>query len=97
LGHLFCLYVAFRSVLESDKPTSIAAIPECNVFLVHCESRLFSYRLDHMICVSQGDTEHEHKNNGDWETRLAEDHGNVLFFKAGRIAGQTLSEQVVKC
>jgi hypothetical protein len=50
-----------------------------------------------MICVSQGDTEHEHKNNGDWETRLAEDHGNVLFFKAGRIAGQTLSEQVVKC
>jgi hypothetical protein len=81
---------AFQSVLESDKPTSIVAIPESNAFLVHCESRLFSYRLDHIICVSQGDT--GSKNNSDWEMKLAKD---VLFFKAGRIDGQILSEQLV--
>ena len=86
---------AFQSVLESDKPTSVAAIPESNAFLVHCESRLFSYRLDHIIRVSQGDT--GLKNDGDWETKLAEDHGEVLSFKAGRIDGQTLSEQLGTC
>jgi len=83
---------AFRSVLESDKPTSIAAIPESNAFLVHCESKLFSYHLDSIIRVSQGDA--EPKKNIDWETRLARDSGDVLFFKAGCIVNQTWSERL---
>jgi len=74
--------------LDSNEPTSIAAIPESNAFLVHCESKLFSYRLDHIIGVSQGDA--EPNQNDDWETRLAQDSGDILFFKAGRIADQTL-------
>ena len=84
---------AFRRVLDSNEPTSIAAIPESYAFLVHCESKLFSYRLDHIIGVSQGDA--EPNQNDDWETRLAQDSGDILFFKAGRIADQTLSERLV--
>ena len=86
---------AFRRVLDSNEPTLIVAIPESNAFLVHCESKLFSYRLDGVIRVSQGDA--EPKKNDDWETRLAQDSGDVLFFKAGRIADQTLSERLFTC
>jgi hypothetical protein len=86
---------AFRRVLDSNEPTSIVAIPESNAFLVHCESKLFSYRFDHIIGVSQGDA--EPNQNGDWETRLAQDSGDVLFFKVGRIADQTLSERLFTC
>jgi hypothetical protein len=81
---------AFRSVLESDKPTSIAAIPEFNAFIVHCESKLFSYRLDHIVRISQGDA--GPKGNDDWEMRLVKDSGDVLFFKAGLLENQMLSE-----
>jgi hypothetical protein len=89
------MLAAFQSVLESDNPTSIAAISESNAFLVHCESKLYSYRLDHIISVSQGDT--GPKNVDGWETRLASGHGDILFFKAGHIGSQTLSKKLVTC
>ena len=64
------------------------AIPEFNKFIVHCESELSSYPLDKVIRVSQGDV--AYKDLGASEERLAQDHGNILFLKAGRIVDRTV-------
>lgn len=78
--------------MESDKPTSIVAVPEFKKFIVHSESALFSYPLDLVLRVSQEDA--APKDLYDSEERLAKDHGDVLFFKAGRVADQTLGERL---
>jgi len=59
-------------------------------FLVHCESALYSYPLDVVVRTSQGELTLESLVNS--EEKLGQDHGKVLFFKAGRIANRTLSE-----
>jgi hypothetical protein len=83
---------AFQGVLVSDKPTSIAAIPVFNKFLVHCESALFSYPLDLVIRVSREDA--TSKDLTDLEEKLAQEGGNVLFFKAGQVADRTFGKRL---
>jgi hypothetical protein len=78
--------------LESDKPRSIVAVPEFKKFIVHSESALFTYPLDLVLRVSQEDA--APKDLYDSEERLAKDHGDVLFFKAGRVADRTLGERL---
>jgi hypothetical protein len=85
------LPTAFQKVLEYYEATSIVAIPEYNKFIVHCDSALFSYSLELAIRVSQGDSASEQSLAGS-EGRLGQEHGEVLFFKAGRIADRTLSK-----
>ncbi|KAF8269572.1 Dbl homology domain-containing protein, partial [Lactarius quietus] len=74
--------------LDFIKPTSIVALPETNNVLVHSETALFSYPLDLFIRVSQGDAAIQELNHS--TERLAQKEGNVLFCKAGRVAGRTL-------
>lgn len=81
---------AFQKVLELISPTSIVAVPECNKFLVHCDTALFSYPLDLVVRVSQGHA--THKILGDSAERLAQKDGSVLFFKVGRVGHRTLSK-----
>jgi hypothetical protein len=71
-------------------PTSIVALPEFNKFLVHYEMGLFSYPLDLVIRVSQGRA--TLKALDDSAERLAQNDGNVLFVKAGRVKNQTLGK-----
>ena len=82
---------AFQKVLELINPTSIAAVPEFNKFIVHCDTALFSYPLDLVVSVSQGHV--TPKTLGDSAERLAQKDGSVSFFKAGRVARRTLSKE----
>lgn len=79
--------------MESNEPTSVVAIPEFNKLIVHCESELFSYSLELAIRVSQGDASSKPGLDNSAE-KLAQDHGDILFFKAGRIADRTFSKQL---
>jgi len=80
----------FRIVLESDNPTSIVAVPDFDLFLVHCESALFSYPLDLVIRVSQSQGGATARDLDGSEERLNQEHEKVLFFKAGQVTGRTL-------
>ncbi|KAF8501650.1 CNH domain-containing protein [Russula emetica] len=80
---------SFRKVLEFNEPNSVVAVPEFNKLIVHCELELFSYSLELAIRVSQGDASSKLGLDNS-EEKLAQEHGNVLFFKAGRIADRTL-------
>jgi hypothetical protein len=84
------LPVAYRKVLDSHGPNSMIAIQEFDIFLVHCESTLYSYPLDMLVRVSQGELALEDLIKS--EEKLGQDHGNISFFKAGRVANRTLSE-----
>jgi hypothetical protein len=84
------LPTAFQRVLGFVNPSSIVAVPEFNKFILHYEMALFSYPLDLVIRVSQRDA--TPKTLEDSVERLAQKDGNVLFFKAGRIAHRTLSK-----
>jgi hypothetical protein len=77
--------------LEFNEPTSVVAVPKFNKLIVHCEMALFSYPLELAIRVSQGDDSSKPGLDNS-EEKLAQEHGNVLFFKAGRIANRTLSK-----
>jgi hypothetical protein len=88
---LIRLRVAYRKVLEFIKPTSIVALPEFNKFLVHCETALFSYPLDLVIRVSQGNASLQ--DLIDSVEQLAQKDGNVLFFEAGHAGDRTLGKQ----
>jgi hypothetical protein len=77
--------------LEFNEPTSVVAVPEFNKLVVHCESALFSYSLELAIRVSQGDASSKPGLDNSAE-KLAQEHGNILFFKVGRIAGRTLGK-----
>jgi hypothetical protein len=79
--------------LEFNEPTSIVAVPEFNKLIVHCELALFSYSLELAIRVSQEDASSKPGLDKS-EEKLAQENGNVLFFKAGRIADRTLSKQL---
>ena len=52
---------------------------------------LSSYSLELAIRVSQGDASSKPGLDSS-EEKLAQQHGNILFFKAGRIADRTLSK-----
>ncbi len=84
------LPTAYRKVLDSNKPTSMVAIQEFDIFLVYCESTLYSYSLDMIVRTSQGELTLESLINS--EEKLGQDHGTILFFQAGRLANRTLSE-----
>lgn len=88
---LIGLPTAFQKVLEFNEPTSIVAIPEYDKFIVHCESALSSFPLELVIRVSQGDAASK-PSLDESEEKLSKNHGDVLFFKAGRIGNQTLSK-----
>jgi len=66
---------AFQKALELISPTPIVTVPDFNKFLVHCETALFSYRLDLAIRVSQRHA--TLKTLGDSVKRLAQKDGNV--------------------
>jgi len=66
----------------------VVAIPEFNKFLVHYEMALYSYPLNLVVRVSQGLS--TAKTLEDSVERLAQKDGNILFFRAGRIANRTL-------
>jgi len=68
----------------------MVAIQDFDKFLVHCESALYSYPLDMVVRTSQGELTLESLVNS--EEKLGQGHGEVLFFKAGRVANRTLSE-----
>lgn len=76
--------------MEFNEPISVVATPEYNRLIIHCESALFSYSLELAIRVSQGDAASKPGLDNS-EERLAQNHGDVLFFKEGRLAGRTLS------
>jgi hypothetical protein len=76
--------------LDSNEPASMVAIPDYDKFLVHCESALYSYPLDMIVRVSQGEATPESLFNS--EERLARDHRDISFFKAGRLDDRTLSK-----
>lgn len=87
---LIQLHAAFRRVLEFNEPTSIAAIPTFDKFLVHCEKELHSYPLDKIVRASRGEA-----TFGDLEKakdKLPEGHGTVSFLKTGTINGRTLGK-----
>jgi RHO1 GDP-GTP exchange protein 1/2 len=69
----------------------MVALPKFNKLLVHCETALFSYPLDLVIRVSQGNASLQ--DLVDSAERLAQKDGNVLFFKAGHAGGRTLGKQ----
>lgn len=95
---LIRLAAAFQKVLGFISPTSVIAIPEFNKLLVHHEIAIYSYPLDLVIRVSQGLSKVQTLE--DSVERLAQKDGNVLFFRAGRIAHRTLSKtpgQILKC
>jgi len=71
----------FRSVLKINTPISMAAFPEFNEFLVHYESTLYSYPLDLIV---RGDSTPESLDKS--KEKLAEGHGDILFFKAGCVS-----------
>jgi hypothetical protein len=71
----------------------MVAVPDFNKFIVHCESALFSYPLELVIRASQGDALSKLGLDNSVE-RLAQEHGEVLFLKAGRLADRTLSKQL---
>ncbi|KAI0300935.1 hypothetical protein BC826DRAFT_966584 [Russula brevipes] len=79
---------SFKKVMEFNEPNSMVAIPEFNKFLVHCESALFSYPLDMVVRVSQGDA--TLKNLDDFGERLAQEYGDVTLLKAGSLDDRTL-------
>lgn len=87
---LIRLAAAFQKVLGFISPTTVVAIPEFNKFLVHYEMALYSYPLDLVVRVSQGLC--TAKTLEDSVERLAQKDGNVLFFRAGRIANRTLGK-----
>ena len=86
------LPAAFRKVLEFSEPNSTVAIPEFNKFIVHCESELFSYPLDKVIRVCQGDA--TYKDLFSLKEMLADGHGEVLFLKVGRIVDRNADQPV---
>jgi len=53
---------------------------------------LFSYSLELVIRVYQRDASSNEPSLDNSEEKLAQQHGNVLFFKVGRIADRTLSK-----
>jgi hypothetical protein len=77
--------------LPFNSPTSIVAIPEFDKLIVHCELELFSYSLELVIGVSQEDASSQPSLEG-LEEKLAQGHGDVLSFKAGRVADRRFSE-----
>jgi len=79
---------SFQKVLGFISPTAVVAMPEFNKFLVHYEMALYSYPLDLVVRVSQGLS--TAKTLEDSVERLAQKDGNILFFRAGRIANRTL-------
>ena len=87
------LPIAFRKVLDFNTPTSIVAIPEFNKFIVHCEPELYSYPLEFVIGIYQEDAASQPVPQ-DSEEKLAQGDGDVLFFKAGRVANRTFSKQL---
>src|SRR5260221_7559168 len=95
---LIRLAAAFQKVLGFISRTAVIAIPEFNKFLVHYEMALYSYPLDLVVRVSQRLS--TVKTLEDSVERLAQKDGNVLFFRAGRIAHRTLGKtpsQILKC
>ena len=87
---LIRLAAAFQKVLGFISPTAVVVIPEFNKFLVHYEMALYSYPLDLVVRVSQGLS--TAKTLEDSVERLVQNDGNVLFFRAGRIANRTLGK-----
>jgi len=77
--------------LKINNPTSIVIFPESNEFLVHYESALFSYPLDLIVRVSRGDSTPESLDES--KEKLAEGHGDILFFKAGCVSDRTSSKE----
>jgi len=78
----------FLRVLEVNEPVSVVAIPEFNQFLVHCNSALYSYPLDMVVSVSQGNIAPINLYSS--MERWAGEHEHVSFLKAGRVADQSL-------
>jgi len=68
----------------------MVVIQDFDKILVHCESTLYSYPLDMLVRTSQGELTLESLIKS--EEKLGQGHGNILFFKAGRLANRTLSE-----
>jgi len=87
---LIQLLAAFRKVLEFNEPTSIAAIPIFDKFLVHCEKALYSYPLDMIARASRGEVTFKDLDNS--MERLAKEHGAVSFLKTDSINGRTLGK-----
>ena len=86
---LIRLAAAFQKVLGFISPTAVVAIPEFNKFLVHYEMALYSYPLDLVVRASQGLSTVKLEDSVE---RLAQKDGNILFFRAGRIANRTLGK-----
>lgn len=68
----------------------MVALEDFDKFLVLCESTLYSYPLEMVIRTSQGELTYENLINS--EEKLGQGDEKILFFKAGRLANQTLSE-----
>lgn len=68
----------------------MVALEDFDKFLVLCESTLYSYPLEMVIRTSQGELTYENLINS--EEKLGQGDEKFLFFKAGRLANQTLSE-----
>ncbi|KAI0058174.1 hypothetical protein BV25DRAFT_1891692 [Artomyces pyxidatus] len=79
---------SFHKVLPTVSPTAIVALPEFNKVIVHHESSLLSYSLDLLVRVSQGNSTVQSLEAS--IERIGAKDGNVLFFRAGRIANRTL-------
>ena len=84
------LHLAFRKVLSYQSPTSLAVLQSHNKLIIHHESVLLSYSLDLVARVAQGQSTPQNLE-GTLE-RLAGNDGSVLFFRAGKLAGRTLSK-----
>ncbi|KAH9960834.1 CNH domain-containing protein [Russula dissimulans] len=83
---------SFRKVLDFDGPVSMVAIPAFNKFIVHCESALFSYPLDLVVRVSQGDaTSKDLDSSVEW---LSRGDGPISFLKVGRGHDRTVARIV---
>ncbi|KAI0264429.1 hypothetical protein BC834DRAFT_826441 [Gloeopeniophorella convolvens] len=84
---------SFRKILPLAHSTTMLALPQFNRFLVHHETTLLSYPLDLLVQVYLGNGTTQSLN--DSAEKPAQDDGNVLFLKAGRIREQSGSRTLI--
>ena len=80
----------YRVVLRHPNPHYICALPDFNKFLVHVDNSVWSYSLDLMARLSQGQSSHQALTST--MERVSDKDANVIIFRAGVVKDRTLGE-----
>ncbi|EPQ54101.1 hypothetical protein GLOTRDRAFT_116750 [Gloeophyllum trabeum ATCC 11539] len=79
---------AFRKVLACFNPTSVVALQDFNQFIIHHESTLWSYSLDMIVRVSQGQASPQGLEAS--RQKVCGDKGNVVLFRVAIFNQRTI-------